>query len=140
MQDDVGPLLHQVASEIDQASNRILEEKVGIGLSQFRILLVLQAKDGVRQNQISLELGQTEASISRQIKMLDKRGLVRVLRSSTNRREKRVFITDKGNSISDKSREILNKYHAPLFAGLSEKDQWQLVNSLQKIKQYLKLS
>lgn len=138
MQSDIGSLLHKVAASLDKVSDQVLLERLGIGLSQFRILLFLLNNDGVRQNQIAENLDQTEASISRQVKVLQQKGLAVVRRSVTNRRDRLVYLTRKGLLVAEKSVGILNDYHGPMFAHLSQKQQEQLIRTLQTMQEYIK--
>lgn len=133
MQNDIGPLLHHLSSELDKISEQILRERLGIGLSQFRLLSVLQLREGILQKEIAGELGQTEASISRQVKLMKNQGLIEVKRSSANRRERSVYLNDKGRDMSVRAIEVLNEHHMPMFAKLDDNEQWQLIKTLQKI-------
>lgn len=135
--ENIGYLLHHVSSILDRHSDQVLVERLGIGFSQFKILLVLLEKDGASQNFIASQLGQTEASISRQIKIMTGKGLVVVRRSQQNRRQHHIFLTNKGETLTEKAVQILNDYHSPMFATLNGKEQEQLRGVLNQIKIYL---
>lgn len=138
MQSDIGSLLHKVSTALDRTSDQVLLERLGIGLSQFRVLLYLLSNDGVRQKLIAESLSQTEPSVSRQVKVLQGSGLVVVRRSVSNRRDRLIFLTQKGGAISEKAVNILNEYHAPMFERLGEKQQEQLIKTLQAMQEYIK--
>lgn len=138
MQNDIGSLLHKVSKLLDKTSDQVLMERLGIGLSQFRILLFLLAGDGAEQNLIAENLSQTEPSVSRQVKVLGSKGLAVVRRSPSNRRVRLVFLTQKGAKTAEKAVNILNEYHAPMFELLSQKQQEQLVGTLQTMQEYIK--
>lgn len=123
---NLGYLFHHISFVIARQSDQILQEQLGIGFSQFKILLMLQNGVGIQQKQIAQMLGQTEASISRQIKLLSDQGMLTSEVSPQNRREHITRLTGKGIRISDKAMEILNNYHAPIFSRLSERQQHQL--------------
>ena len=89
--DDLGYLLHHVGSVIDKNSDQVLLERLGVSFAQFKILLILSEKDGSTQNHIATSLGQTEASISRQIKLMNMDGLINIRRSTSNRRLRLIF-------------------------------------------------
>ena len=124
--DSIPSLLHQVATKLDSHCNQILLERLGIGMSQFRTLLILQDRDARPQRDIAMSLGQTEASISRQVKLLREKGLIQIKKSAQNRREHLLFLTVKGDHLTDRATEILNDYLAQKFEVLSEKEQSQL--------------
>lgn len=90
----------------------------------------LRANSNVRQRFIAESLGQTEASISRQIKLLEDAGLLVCEISPKNRREHIIRPTVKGERITDKALEVLQRYHLPMYDKLSEKQQNQLFDIL----------
>lgn len=130
---NVGYLLHHITSVLARNSDQVLLEQLGIGFSQFKILLILQELPGVRQKTLAERLGQTEASVSRQIKLLVEGGLATSQISPKSRREHLTYLTSKGSKIIERSLVVLNSYHAPVFAGLSEKEQHQLSTLLSTV-------
>lgn len=124
--DNLGYLFHHLSFVLARQSDQVLQEQLGIGFSQFKILLILEQSNGVPQKQIAVSLGQTEASISRQIKLLQDQAILTSEVSPTNRREHITRLTGKGIKLVEKANEILNTYHAPIFNKLSERQQQQL--------------
>lgn len=129
----IGYLLHHISAVLARNSDQILQEQLGIGFSQFKILLILQQKSGVQQKQIATALGQTEASISRQIRLLQDSGLLTSTVHPNNRRQHIIRLTPKGLKVIDRAMQILNGYHAPVFARLNERQQSQLADMLGEI-------
>ncbi len=132
---NLGYLINHVAFVMGRQSDLVLQDRLGIGFSQFKIMMVLRAKPHVQQKEIADKLGQTEASISRQIKLLTDQGLLQSLKRPENRREHITTLTSRGEQITDEALQLLNSYHAPVFANLSEAEQQQFVSSLQKMHQ-----
>ena len=128
---NLGYLLNHVAFVMARQSDQVLLERLGLGFSQFKIMMVLQAKPNIQQKEIAEKLGQTEASISRQIKLLTEQGLLQSVRRPENRREHITTLTSKGERYTDEGMDILNNYHAPVFAALSEKQQAAFIDALQ---------
>lgn len=128
--ENIGYLLHHVAFVLGRQSDQVLQERLGIGFSQFKILMILSWRDNVQQRMIADKLGQTEASISRQIKLLQDDGLLRVSISPENRRQHIIQLTSKGERLAEKAMQALNDYYAPVFAQLSEKQQLDLRETL----------
>ena len=93
--------------------------------------MVLRWSPHVQQRKIAEMLGQTEASISRQIKLLHGMALLQTVRPPENRREHITTLTTKGERFCDEAMTILNNYHSPVFARLSEKQQAAMIESLQ---------
>lgn len=130
---NTGYLLHHITAVLARNSDQVLLEQLGIGFSQFKILLALQESPGVSQKTLAGRLGQTEASVSRQVKLLIDGGLAISRVSPKSRREHLTYLTAKGVKVLDRSLQILNSYHAPVFAGLSEKQQYQLNELLSSV-------
>jgi len=123
---NIGFLLQHLSFVLARQSDQVLQEQLGIGFSQFKILMALQWHPDIQQKQIAERLGQTEASISRQIKLLQDQGLLTANVNPQNRREHLTRPTTRGERFTDKAMEVLNNYHAPMFARLSDKQQQQL--------------
>lgn len=127
---NIGYLLQHLSFVLARQSDQVLQEQLGIGFSQFKIMMVLQWDPSVQQRYIADKLGQTEASISRQIKLLQKDGMLTSQVHPNNRRQHMTRLTPKGQRVIDKALEILNRYHAPVFQQLSAKQQEQLLQAL----------
>ena len=122
----LGQNLNHLAFVLGRQSDQILQERLGIGISQFKIMTALQEKPNIQQKQIAGTLGQTEASISRQIKLMLDQGLLQTNINPANRREHITVLTLKGERLTDEARNILNSYHSPVFESLSQKQQENL--------------
>jgi DNA-binding MarR family transcriptional regulator len=129
----IGYLMQHTASVMYRQSDQILQERLGIGMSQFKILMVLQEHPSMQQRALADFLGQTEASISRQIKLLCEKGMLTVEVNAKNRREHITKPTVKGLKLSQASQDILQEYHAPTFDQFSDKERQQLTEMLSKI-------
>jgi len=134
---NIGFLLQRLAFLLARQNDQILQEQLGIGFSQFKILMILQWKPNVQQRHIADKLGQTEASISRQIKLLKDKSLLVTEISPQNRREHITKPTAKGERLTQKALEILNNYHAPMFGQLTEKQREQLLEGLTIMHDYV---
>ncbi|MCA9329042.1 winged helix-turn-helix transcriptional regulator [Candidatus Saccharibacteria bacterium] len=126
-------LLYHLAFVISRQSDQVLQERLGIGFSQLKIIQVLQEKPHIQQKEIANQLGQTEASISRQIKLLISQGLLQSLRRSEDRREHITTLTVKGERYADEARQIVESYHKPLFDTISQKEHDQLLGLLSRL-------
>lgn len=118
---NIGYLLNHLAFVLGRQSDQVLFERLGIGISQFKILITLQWSPHIQQKQIAERLGQTEASISRQMKLLEDAGLLNNTVNPANRREHVIRLTPKGERVTDEASEILEQYHAPVFDTMNEK-------------------
>lgn len=127
---NIGYLLQHLSSVLSKQSDQALRERLGIGFSQFKILRVLQHDPHSQQRHIAEWLGQTEASISRQIKLMVDKGLLNTKVSPGNRREHLATPTTKGLRLAEEAINVLNSTHADMFGEVSEKSQQQLLQTL----------
>lgn len=133
----VGYLLHELAFLIDSHSDQVLRERLGIGYSQFKILMVLEPQNGTTQRAIAESLSQSEPSISRQVKILKDKGLVDANPSKSNKKERQISLTFQGEHMLERASYVLNNYHGPMFETLSEKQRQQLYENLSTLQRYL---
>lgn len=89
------PLLH-LTYILQQLSDDHLLTKTGVGLSQTRIMSVLNTTIPRSQRAIAHLLRQTEANVSRQLKLMHKHGLVSVVKNKNDARLRDVKLTAKG--------------------------------------------
>jgi DNA-binding MarR family transcriptional regulator len=131
----LGYLLTHLASTLARQSDQVLQEQLGIGFSQFKLLRVLEFDPAVQQRHIAEKLGQTEASISRQIKLMLDEGLLVSQVSPRNRRERITTLTRKGTRLTEEALNVLNRYHDPMWEAIGPKRQAQLLETLQLMHQ-----
>jgi len=126
----IGYLLQHVSSVLARQSDQILQEQLGIGMSQFKLLMILQHSPHIRQRQLADHLGQTEASISRQIKILHDKGLLTTRVNPENKRERVTMPTPKGIRMTEAARDRLARYNEPMLETLTDKQRKQLAETL----------
>lgn len=126
-------LVQHLAAIIAKQSEQILQEQLGIGLSQYKILMVLEWNPRVQQRSIADSLGQTEASISRQIKILINKNLLVSRRDPGNRRKHLTAPTPLGMQLTEAASDILRRNFTPEFARMGDDQLMQLIAGLQRL-------
>ena len=126
-------LLQHTATIMHRQADQVLQERLGIGMSQFKILTTLEERANVQQRFLADTLGQTEASISRQIKLLAEKGMLTVDINPKNRRQHGLALTAKGLKVVHAARDIVAEYHAPAFDKMNDKEKQQFAESLQHL-------
>lgn len=126
-------LLHHLASVHGKQVDQVLQEQLGIGLSQYKILMVLEWNPRVQQRSIADSLGQTEASISRQIHLLTGKGLLISKRDPGNRRKHITVPTPLGMQVTEAASNIMRRSFGPEFSTLGEDQLLQLIGNLQQL-------
>ena len=138
--DNLGLQLHSLSTGLERQSDIFLLDRLDIGFAQFKILLALKQKEGDEQKEISKLLGQTEASISRQVGLLVDGGLIIVKTDKKDRRKHNVFLTLKGERVINKALAALNNFYQPVFADLSQTEQAIFIQTLDKINSQLQIN
>lgn len=126
-------LLQHTPTIMYRQSDQLLQERLGIGMSQFKLLMMLKFTPNIQQRTLAESLGQTEASISRQTKLLTERGMLDVAINPDNKREHITTLTAKGAKIADAANDILHEYHDQVFERLSEKQRQRLSELLTEV-------
>lgn len=130
-------LLHAVASQLDKQSDQALMEQLGLGFSQFKIMQVMEGSTGVTQRYVAEQLGQTEASVSRQVKQLHQRGLTEVVVRPENKREHRVWLTRRGLRLYREATLAVARVYQPVLGSMDERARRQLYDTLRLMRHHL---
>jgi DNA-binding MarR family transcriptional regulator len=118
---------------MNKQADQVLQEQLGIGFSQYRILMLLDWNPRAAQATLADGLGQTEASISRQIKVMQAKRLVSVRRDPNNRRRHIAVPTTLGLQVTEAANNILCRSFGPEFSRLGEDQLMQLINGLGRL-------
>ena len=129
--DRIPYLLHHMSFTIDGDMNQLLEERLGIGISQQKILHVLHERSAVAQNVIAVALGQTESSISRQVDYMLQKGWIDQKRDTNDKRRQLTILTLKGHTLYQEAKKLEQKYFQDLLRDMSGKDAVKLQELLE---------
>jgi len=115
--------IHKLAFLMEKRADESLKRQVGIGFAQYKVLEAIGRNALAKQNMIANLLDQTEASISRQIKILEKKNLIVVAMVMGNKRARELTLTDTGEELLINCEEILDIAQAQIVGGLSYQEQ-----------------
>jgi DNA-binding MarR family transcriptional regulator len=101
------PPLLRFTYNLQHSAEELLLAQAGVGLSQARIMSGLSNSVARSQSYLAVELNQTEANISRQLKVMKKHGLVNIGKNKEDGRQRDVTLTAKGLRIYAKAEKIL---------------------------------
>ena len=133
----IGFYLQRVTNLLLRESDQVLQEQLGIGMSQLKILEIVQSSSRLLQRQIAEALNQTEASVSRQVKLLHRKQLLVTQANPKDHREHITTLTPKGMRILEAALDVLKSFQAPFMSDLSEKQQTELLAMLGRIEQQM---
>lgn len=126
-------LLQHIAEVMTKQTDQLLQEQLGIGLSQFKLLMVLEWSPRIQQRSIAKALGQTEASISRQIKLLKAKSLLATKIDPQNRRKHITAPTTLGMQVTEAASTIIRRSFGSEFVSLGDDQLMQLFSGLQRL-------
>jgi len=132
----IGYLLQHTATMLLRQSDQVLQERLGIGMSQLRLLMMLQHEQNAQQRKLAECLGQTEASVSRQIKLLSEKNYLTVRVNPKSRRAHVTVLTPRGVKMTEAALDILTNYHTPMLEPFSRKQVEQFTNMLASMHSY----
>ena len=133
----IGYLLEHLNGIWSRQSDQVLQEQLGIGLSQYKIMMAIQWNPKTQQCMLAQMLGQTEASVSRQVKLLLEKGMLTTKVNPAERRERITEITPKGLKVADAARKAMAAFHTPMYEQLNEKQMKQLLETLIMLHAYV---
>lgn len=116
-------LLQHIGTILERQFDQALLEQLGIGTSQYRILLALEAHPDISQKHLAANLGQTEASISRQVKVLQSKLLISTQVHPMSRRERVTNLSPRGQTVITAAKELYAQIAGNLLNSLSDRQQ-----------------
>lgn len=120
--------MQKIAFLLEKKADESLNENLDIGFAQYKVLEAINQNSLARQNMVAEMLDQTEASISRQIRILEKKGMITVVNVMGNKRARELSLTRVGEETVLQAGNILSVMQEQTMEGLSFKDQNYLLN------------
>ena len=100
---------------------------------QWPLLKWLWEKDGISQKDLSEKSFKDQPTITRILDKLERRGLIRRQANSADRRVSLIYLTNEGHEIRDSLIPLARQALEQALLGLSEQEQAQLKNLLNRI-------
>ncbi len=125
--------LHRLTFILQRLSDENLQKKLGVGFSQFKLMIGLSKHPGCEQQELAMYLGQTEASISRQIRLMGDLKLIKAELDKNDKRRRRVVLTQKGKDTFEKAQKLLEYQHREVLKVLDDKQVGQLQNYMDRM-------
>ena len=125
--------LHYLMFILQQLSDELLGQEVGVSLSHVRIMGALDATIPRSQRVVATNLRQTEANISRQMRVMADQGLVKIAPNKKDHRQRDVTLTSKGARKYEQAEKLLKKQEAQFLKAVNSRGQSSLENSLERL-------
>jgi MarR family transcriptional regulator for hemolysin len=132
-QPPIGLQLTRTAHAATQAFERALAQAGG-SVSAWQVLLLVRARQWDTQSRLAETMGLTRATLTHHLNGLERQGLVRRWREADNRRVQRVALTDEGEALFMRLREVAVRHDARLRRHLSDEQVAQLSDLLGRLQ------
>lgn len=119
-----------IADEMDRRGMRITQ-------AQGMLLRRLSLQDGAIQNDLAWITFRDKTSLARLINKMEIKGYVRRKQDSSDRRAKRVFITEKGRELATAINEVLSAMAKRFSYGIDSEDLAVMMRTLESIQKNL---
>ena len=122
-------------SEIQRMGNIFFLKELsylGLGYGQFNFLMELYKKDGVRQEDLSLNLKIDKGTTARAIKKMENEGFIIRTHDEKDKRANRIFLTEKAISHKENVYKIARSWEENLTKNLTNEEKKIILNLLKK--------
>ena len=133
----IGFIVNRTAKAYVKALDSELREKVGVTFGQWKVLVMLSMQDGITQKEIANKLGLEAATLIPIIDKMEKQGFIIRQVDEADRRNNRIYRTDKSEALWDEMIECAIKIRKISVKDISEKHVAIMRESLEKISENL---
>jgi MarR family transcriptional regulator, transcriptional regulator for hemolysin len=129
----IGLRLTRTSREVSNAFERAMAEAGG-SASAWQVLLLVRSQQWGTQSRMAGAMGVTGATLTHHLNALEKQGLVRRWREAENRRVQKVELTDEGEALFARLREVAMRHDKRLRSNLTDAETSQLAELLDKLR------
>lgn len=129
--------LHRLSSILQRKSDEALQRELEIGFSQAKLMIIASKHPRCEQREMAHHLGQTEASISRQLKIMQDAKLVSVERDKKDNRRRHIKLTAHGEKTLAKAKKVLEAQHSEALKDFTDQEVEQLLEQHKRMIQAL---
>lgn len=126
-------LLHHLSFIFDKELDAVLKEQTGIGITQFKVLSVLESWPYSQQRSIAKILGLDESGVSRHVVALVRGGFVQKESHPSDGRQQLIVLSAKGSAILEQAQTIRDSVSRRLLSTLPAAEQKQFHSLLQRL-------
>lgn len=115
--------IHRIAFLFEKKADENLHKQLNIGFAQYKVLEAINHSPLTKQNAVAKMLDQTEASISRQIRILQAKGMINATDVMGNKRARELSLTTVGEETVSQAQDILDVTQAEIMGELSYQEE-----------------
>ncbi|MBX4187791.1 MAG: MarR family transcriptional regulator [Candidatus Doudnabacteria bacterium] len=125
--------IHKAVFLLDKMCDQILQDRLGLGFSQFLVLMTLAGMPKAPQKSVAKSLDQTQAAVSRQLDLLVDQGYVSRERNPDSRREYVLSLTKSGEKKFRQGLSEIDQRYDKLFQIWKKDEKNNLLGCLDKL-------
>ncbi len=133
LNDSIGTLIFLTSKSMEGAAEYEIKSKLGLTSSQWKVILALNLFDGLSQRELADKIYVDGSTLVPVIDKMEKNGLLERRPDPKDRRNNRIYLTKKSESIVDSIVEIILQLRKMFYKGLSKDDLELMRPSLKKI-------
>jgi DNA-binding MarR family transcriptional regulator len=118
---------------IEQGRLKMKEKRMPIDMDQLPVLMCIFLSKQITQPEISDYVNRDKSSVKRTITLLHKKGLIELHPHQNDKRKTIISMTDVGNFVADRVKEVMHEIEDTTFSFLSKKSKKELLNTLKNI-------
>src|SRR5919197_2257347 len=138
-QNSVGFIVNRTAKAFVKAFDSELGQKVGVTVGQWKVIVMLVNQNGLTQKEIAEKLGLEGSTLIPIIDKMEKEGLVVRKVDSSDRRNNRIYRTEKADVLWDRMVNCATKVREVSIKDIPEENISIMRNVLEKIGQNLRV-
>lgn len=138
-QNNIGFMVNRTAKTIVKAMDTELRKKVGITFGQWKVIVMLSNQNGLTQKEIADRLDLEGPTLIPIIDKMEKEGFVIRKVDPADRRNNRIYLTEKSSALWTKMVECALKIRQVSIREISEEDVVFMISILEKIRNNIKL-
>lgn len=131
--ESVGYLIARVKSTMSNLINQRTVAELGVTGQQASVLFMVASGKCVLAAELAREYGIDASAVTRLVDRLEKRGLLKRVRSSEDRRAVRLALTSEGQAIAVRMPAIFTSITGTLMSGLSPEEVGFLKSMLRRV-------
>jgi MarR family transcriptional regulator, transcriptional regulator for hemolysin len=138
-ENSIGFIVNRTARAFVKSLDLELREKVGVTVGQWKVIVMLVKQNGLTQKETADKLGLEGPTLIPIIDKMEKDGLLVRRVDSSDRRNNRIYRTEKADALWDRMMECATKVRQASVKDISEENMRIMRNVLDKIWQNLRV-
>ncbi len=128
----IGPRIHRASQLLRNRFNAVVNSE-GLFSGQHHIIILLKHSNGLTLSEVAKELGVTPATASVSVKRMEKAGFIKKLPDENDARTVRLYLTDKGEAVTENIKEKMDAQESRITNGLTAEERATLSALLDRV-------